>query len=700
MDDSRTTAADRERDRKARFSRGYQDSVSEIGPPKLTKKQREAGKQLWEECRSSLLAFNVKVFPNSSGLKPFGEVHQSSIAHDESVIVSGGRICKAEPRGFGKTTRTCNASLWGALYGYRRMIPVFSANLEKSKSQIMARWKSELFSNELLFWMFPDLIWPLRALENKPQRCASQTFNGIPTHVQWTADRIVFPHVPGVPGSGSALIALPLKSCRGATHTTADNEILRPDLVVFDDVQKDEDADNPNTIRKIEDLIDHTAMMLGGHSQTMSAIMNCTVRKPDDISETYLKKSGWRRVRYKMLESRATNEKLWLEDYAKIRNTFDPECPDSADAAKAACLKFYREHREEMDAGAVATWEWAYTWGDAATSELSAIQHAYNILIDLGESVFASECQNQPLTSTELAKLMPAADICRKQNGCKRGVVPSFAEKLVAFIDCQQNCLAWSVVAGSSSFQCGVVDYGYWPEQKKRYVERKKANPDFDKVYPGQQVESQLYAALNDLLNWLDDKPWISPSGEAFRLDLVMIDSGAWTKTVNLVCNNSSHRAKVIPSLGVGITASDIPLAMRRKSDGETHGHHFIVKKSREAGQRYVMMDVNFWKSKLHSLLWAGIGSDAYWSLYTTSSPDDHRMIADHYRAEYPVETQGRGRTLSEWKILPHQPENEMLDCAVGCLVGLMICGCGFTGIGGAPRMKPRRRPKVTYGEK
>src|SRR5687767_13636676 len=107
---------------------------------------------LRQQCADDLEAFNVKVFPNSTGLKPLGQVQRDSIAHDQSVIRGGGRVCKAEPRAYGKTTRTCNGALWGDLYGYRRMIPVFSANLEKSKNQIIARWKAEIQGNDLLFW--------------------------------------------------------------------------------------------------------------------------------------------------------------------------------------------------------------------------------------------------------------------------------------------------------------------------------------------------------------------------------------------------------------------------------------------------------------------------------------------------------------------------------------------------------------------
>lgn len=287
----------REKTRKAKYSQKRYEGAAEIGEPEISSALKRKGTVLRNACKNSLLKFNVLCFPNSTGLKPFGDVHKNSIAQDEEVIRHGGKVCKAEPRGYGKTTRTGNAALFAALFNLRSMIPVFSANMEKSTS-LMERWKTELVGNEQLFAMFPYLLWPFRALGNKPQAAATQTFRGELTNIKWTAKRIVFPTIDGQEASGNILIALPLKTCRGAIHTLPDGTILRPDLCIFDDVQSDEAADNPNTIRTLVELIDHTAMMLGGHSQSMSAIMNCTVRKADDLSEQYLTKSGWRHVRY------------------------------------------------------------------------------------------------------------------------------------------------------------------------------------------------------------------------------------------------------------------------------------------------------------------------------------------------------------------------------------------------------------------
>src|SRR6185503_5811075 len=97
----------------AKYSRRKSVQAAEIGAPDITAEQRAEGVRLWALCKDDLEAFDTLIFPNSTGLKPLGSVQKDSIAQDQAVIEDGGRVCKAEPRGFGKTTRCCNAAMWG-----------------------------------------------------------------------------------------------------------------------------------------------------------------------------------------------------------------------------------------------------------------------------------------------------------------------------------------------------------------------------------------------------------------------------------------------------------------------------------------------------------------------------------------------------------------------------------------------------------
>ena len=60
--------------------------------------------------------------------------------------------------------------------------------------------------------------------------------------------------------------------------------------------------------------------------------------------------------------------------------------------------------------------------------------------------------------------------------------------------------------------------------------------------------------------------------------------------------------------------------------------------------------------------------------------PEAHRLFAEHLTAEYHVRTEGRGRTVDEWKPRPGQPDNHWLDCLVGCAVAASILGASLLG--------------------
>lgn len=43
-----------------------------------------------------------------------------------------------------------------------------------------------------------------------------------------------------------------------------------------------------------------------------------------------------------------------------------------------------------------------------------------------------------------------------------------------------------------------------------------------------------------------------------------------------------------------------------------------------------------------------------------------HRLFAEHLTAEYYITTEGRGRTVNEWTLPAHKPDNHWFDCLVG----------------------------------
>jgi len=76
--------------------------------------------------------------------------------------------------------------------------------------------------------------------------------------------------------------------------------------------------------------------------------------------------------------------------------------------------------------------------------------------------------------------------------------------------------------------------------------------------------------------------------------------------------------------------------------------------------------------------------------------PDLHRLFAEHVTAEYRVKTQGRGRTVDEWKMRPSVVDNHWFDCLVGCAVGALMQGVVLPGTEAKP---VARRPRLRLSE-
>ncbi|MCL4198258.1 MAG: phage terminase large subunit family protein [Phycisphaerales bacterium] len=71
-----------------------------------------------------------------------------------------------------------------------------------------------------------------------------------------------------------------------------------------------------------------------------------------------------------------------------------------------------------------------------------------------------------------------------------------------------------------------------------------------------------------------------------------------------------------------------------------------------------------------------------------------HQLLAEHLTSEYRVKTQGRGRTVDEWKLRVDGLDNHWLDCLVGCAVAASMQGAVLYGTDVQPA--PRRRIRLS----
>ncbi len=161
------------------------------------------------------------------------------------------------------------------------------------------------------------------------------------------------------------------------------------------------------------------------------------------------------------------------------------------------------------------------------------------------------------------------------------------------------------------------------------------------------------------------------------RIDRCLIDAnwGQSTDVVYQFCRQSEHAAVLLPSHGRYVGASSVPFTEYKRKRGDRVGHHWRIPSVQgRRAVRHVVLDTNYWKSFVHARLAVAMGDPGCLSLFGRQ-PDQHRLLAEHLTAEYRVQTEGRGRTVDEWKLRAGKPDNHWLDCLVGCAVAASMQG-------------------------
>ena len=670
-----------ERDRQAEQSLAGRD-IGQL--PEVVNPDRKAA------CERNFQLFCESYFPETYSLA-WSPDHLKVIEKIETAVLRGGLFALALPRGSGKTTITESAALWSMLYGHREFVVLIGAT-ESAALELLDSLKTELEVNERLAEDFPEVCYPVAQLEGIANRCAGQLYKGERTRITWTSNEIVLPTVEGSRASGIIVrVAGITGRIRGMKFKRSDGRNVRPSLVVIDDPQTSESAGSLEQTRKRVRVLAGDILGLAGPGQKISGIMPCTIIRPGDMADIILNRNthpDWNGEKTRMVYRFPTNMKLW-EEYAEIR----------AEALRTEgnfqkATEFYLANREAMDAGAEVSWEARFNH-----DEVSALQHAMNLKFQ-DEAAFQSEYQNDPLPDdTADDSLLSVDEICAKINGLARRRVPLKCDRLTMFVDVQKALLFYVVIAWAEDFTGAVIDYGSWPDQHRHEYSLADANPSIQTLFPKAGFEGALYAALSALTDECLGREWEREDGAVLKIERALVDAnwGQSTDVVYQFCRQSSHAGVILPSHGRYVGASSKPMTEYRKQQGDRLGFNWMI--PNVAGKRairHVIYDTNYWKSFIHARLAVPVGDKGSLTLYGRI-PGAHQLFAEHLTAEYRVKTQGRGRTVDEWKLKPQSHDNHFLDCVAGCAV------CGSMLGASLPETLPAkldRKPMIRLSDK
>jgi hypothetical protein len=587
-------------------------------------------------------------------------------------------------RGGAKSTLAEGAAIWATGYGHCKFVLPIGATDEASQ-QALDSIQMELETNDLLLEIFPALCHAARALEGVPQRAKKQTINGARTHIEWTTKRCVFPTVQGFEGSGAILWprSITARGLRGTRFKRPDGTYQRPDLIILDDLQTDESAASKAQSDKIIKKIRRTVLRLGGHKDDIACVCNATPIEPDDAIDQLSKDRTWRTLRAPMLKSHSkAKESHWLGPYADLRTNYADGDVGGKAKAHAAATAFYKKHRKEMDAGAVATWESCFVPG----VEISAIQHAYNILLEIGEDAFEAECQMTPPVEQTGLQRLTVDEICAKQSRFARGVVPPDCTEVVTFTDLHPSIFYWHTWGYAPGMTGYLVDHGTFPDQRRKYFSHANHPVRLHRYFPKRDDDARMTAALGMHLHGGELTPgmmhpglltreWIREDKLSMRPRENGLDANGQANDATMkFIPSSPYSAVLYPSFGTGVTHTKAPMrTWPQARKNPQAGPGWIPTRGGPGQPRGCMHDTNYWGTRFHRALALPEGSQGALYLFKTEDPRDHKMLAEHFLAQPVKEFIVKGEPFYEFG----EPEgdNHHYDCAIGCMVGASRAG-------------------------
>lgn len=256
----------------------------------------------------------------------------------------GSHMVTAAPRGHAKSTNfTFKDSMHAILYMYKHYILILSDSTEQAEA-FLEDIRTELEDNAAILEDFG---------EQKGQKA-------------WRSGVILTKTDIKVDAVGSG------KKIRGRKHRN-----WRPDLIVLDDIENDENVNTAEQRRKLKSWYDKAVSKAG---DTYTDIMYIgTVLHYDSLLSNVLKNPRYKAKTYRAVISWAEDAKLWEEWEALYTNLFDEYHEEHA-------REFYEEHEAQMLAGVQVLWEDKLSYYDLM-----------EIRVSEGVASFNSELQNEPI---------------------------------------------------------------------------------------------------------------------------------------------------------------------------------------------------------------------------------------------------------------------------------------------------------------
>jgi len=672
----------------------------------------------------------------------------------ERKIQEGGKQSFGMPRGCGKTAVSRGMIARATKFGLRKF-SFFVGSKEPKATQTLKFIKGLFYRSPELNQDFPELCYPIYRIDGRAgQGMHSQTYDGQRTHLNWSSNDVQFPslllteedaggylkHDPDcityleqydrfIVNSAGSIIRV--AGVDGSIRGEADiHPILlsqpRPDLVLLDDVQKDQKADSVKSCEDLERLIESAIDYLAAPDVSQATLMPCTVIRDGDVSDIYLtpsRKPEWNGMRRGIIDSYPSGMdndaildeihgvpnpvgQLWLE-YKNVR-----ERSYRVHGNLKLANEYYLNNREAMDEGFEVSWPERFKTDSTNpdVNEVSGIQSAMNWRFKDHLS-FLSEGQNRPRSKVDTeGLLLKCSEVENHFTEIPRNELSEKWRNLVCFIDVQDELLFYTILAHDSNFNGQFIDYGTFPQVPSTFFRKfqlagwSHLTRGFYKAYPNElpptpkeqstkvraPFDAKIYLALQQATRYLLSRKFARIGQEAtMGIRALAIDT-QWGKASDVVKRfvKEAQDPRITTYAGQAYMPSFRQLEEYSETDGWLFEHQQFphvreskwVIKSLPNGTQYIHADVNRLKSFLMKRLATPKGSDGSITLFKPQFEGQHRMFATHItESEYPEPIAARGMIKDCWHPRPqNKSDNDYLDCATGCMCLAAVCGASI----------------------
>lgn len=353
------------------------------------RRRRRAEKSLAAWVKTYCVGLLLEDPPPPLGVVVLDQMHAALAARRNYCILMG--------RGSGKTSYIECATLYAIATGLQKFVVVVSATQDSANNILADIYRAVAEQDTAFARDYPEICKPFHICNGSFKR--KQTYNGATTDLGKTQSQLLFARLrdgngEDLPTSGSVIC------CRGITSSMRGikHGVLRPSLVLLDDLQTSEVAANPSAVEKIWDTIRKDIYPMAGKTR-LSILQTATQILPEDLVAKVRADKAWTTTVFPAVISFPKADRLWAEYF----RMWDEEGMQDGlgDGKHAGSLKFYKDHRAEMDEGAETFNPKRFS---AADGHVSAIQKLLEIRHVIGFEAFMAEYQQSPV---ELSTSLP-----------------------------------------------------------------------------------------------------------------------------------------------------------------------------------------------------------------------------------------------------------------------------------------------------